>query len=551
MTLALAGLAARAAVTLARVLRPGARRAVHAPRGTQGPSHQRSRALVLVSVVALMGVLGACGESADARRERWQQVLSQWEERHDPASYAAWRALDAQSPEGAEAHRRLRESDRRYREGIRLVERGAPEAREAFREAVATAPMDPRLYLPLARAFRGQAELQPDNPHLFIRAAEYYRKFLALCPEDTGVAEARRELEELDPSATRLLETGPDQDTERGEGGAQLGLATALTLASIALAVSTLVLVLRRRVRTRSLGELAQQRPELHPAIAYLVATIRHELLKHRIGAVASGVRALTSGQGETARRDAQRRFVAERLFGGEPLLLAWQSHLAAFERALGPELELRARDKAFHDADKAMRAIARLEPRIRRGEEAAFVALARHEEPLRALDAHLARLVAGLVRTRLDAALVREVLDAVRGEIAAGEVKLDGIAIDAPDPAPYVEVFRVDLVLVLKNVVRNALLAVGRGAPPRRVGIEVQLDLLPTGEEHVLLRVLDSSAEVLTTEAIAERRVDRGLGLVTAALTRYDGAILVEEASAPYRKAICIRFFRAFDREA
>ena len=113
------------------------------------------------------------------------------------------------------------------------------------------------------------------------------------------------------------------------------------------------------------------------------------------------------------------------------------------------------------------------------------------------------------------------------------------------------VEVFRVDLVLVLKNVVRNAVLAVGRSEPPRRIGVEIQVDLLPTGEENVVLRVLDSSPEVLTTEEILERRVDRGLGLVTAALTRYDGAILVEEAAAPYRKAICIRFFRAFDREA
>jgi C4-dicarboxylate-specific signal transduction histidine kinase len=125
--------------------------------------------------------------------------------------------------------------------------------------------------------------------------------------------------------------------------------------------------------------------------------------------------------------------------------------------------------------------------------------------------------------------------------------VKLDGVALDAPDPGPFVEVFRVDLVLVLKNVLRNAVLAVGRAEAPRRVAIEVRVELLPTGEENVALRVLDSSPEVLTTEAIAERRVDRGLGLVTAALTRYDGAILVEDASPPYRKAVCVRFFRAF----
>lgn len=515
-------------------------------------SHAALRALVS-SLTLTLALVAACGESDADRSARWQAALAHWERSHDPSSYAEWDALAEDTAEGAEAHRRLRESDRHYRRGIALVETGDPEAREAFREAVSIAPMDPRLYLPLARAFRGQAELQPDNPHLFIRAAEYYRKFLALAPDDPRVPDARRELDELDPTATQFLEPTTQPVSAAGDDArAELGVASALTIASILLALAALFLLARRRGPTRSLAELAALRPELHPAIAYLVATIRHELLKHRIGAVSSGVRSLVSATGPLdERREAQRAFVAERLYGGEPLLLAWESHVGAFERALGPELDMRRRDPAFRAADRAMRAIAKLEPRVRRGDAPALAALARHEESLRGLDASLARLVAGLVRTRLDAALVREVLDAVRGEIAAGEVKLDGVAIDVPDPAPFVEVFRVDLVLVLKNVVRNAVLAVGRGEAPRRIGVEVQVELLPTGEENVALRVLDSSPEVLTTEAIAERRVDRGLGLVTAALTRYDGAILVEEASPPYRKAICIRFFRAFDREA
>ncbi|GAB4213763.1 MAG: hypothetical protein OHK0013_37910 [Sandaracinaceae bacterium] len=504
--------------------------------------------VIFLGLVALAG----CGESDDARRARWAEALARWEERHDPSSYREWQALEAETPEGAEARRRLREADRHYRDGIARVEAGDPGAREAFREAVSIGPMDPRLYFALARAFRGQAELHPDNPHLFIRAAEYYRKFIALAPDDPRVPEARRELEELDPSSAQLLEPGETLPTPRDddEVRAQLGMATALTTASLALALLALLLLVRRRGPTRSLADLARERPELHPAIAYLVATLRHELLKHRIGAVSSGVRFLASG-GPSGPASEPRRlaFVVERLYGGEPLLNAWESHLDAFERALGPELEVRSRDPLFRQADRAVRAIVRLEPRVRRGDPRALVALAAQHEHLRALDASLAGLVGGLVRTRLDAALVREVIEAVRSEHAAGEVQLDGVAIEAPDPGPFVEVFRVDLVLVLKNVVRNAVLAVGRSEPPRRVGVEVAVDLLPTGEENVVLRVLDSSPEVLTTEAIHERRVDRGLGLVTAALTRYDGAILVEEAQPPYRKAICIRFFRAFDR--
>ena len=500
-------------------------------------------ALTLVFACACAG----CDEGDDARRARWEQALVRWETSHEPSSYAEWSTLPAESPEALEAQRRLREAERHYRAGIRLVESGDPGAREEFEEAVRTGPMNPALYLPLARAFRGQAELQPDNPHLFIRAAEYYRKFIALAPRDPSVADARLELEELDPTSTQFLEptsTEPRDATDR-ESAVRLQWASSLTLASLTLALLTLFLVARSRKRSSSLSELTRERPELHPAIAYLVATLRHELLKHRIGAVASSLQ----GEQTAELASKQRAFIAERLFTGEPLLRAWENHLASFERGLGNDLDLRRGDPAFRLADRAMRRIASLETRARRGDSDALLKIAAELSHLRALDRSLAQLVAGLVRTRLDATLARAVFDEVRTEHAAGEVKLDGVAIDAPDPAPFVEVFRVDLVLILKNVIRNALVAVGQSEAPRRIAIEVQVDLLPTGEENVVLRVLDSSPDVLTTESIHERRVDRGLGLVTAALTRYDGAILVEEAAAPYRKAVCIRFFRAFDR--
>ena len=47
---------------------------------------------------------------------------------------------------------------------------------------------------------------------------------------------------------------------------------------------------------------------------------------------------------------------------------------------------------------------------------------------------------------------------------------------------------------------------------------------LEPTGEETVLVRVRDSSPAEFTTEDIYDRRMDRGLGVVTAALGRYEG---------------------------
>ena len=109
---------------------------------------------------------------------------------------------------------------------------------------------------------------------------------------------------------------------------------------------------------------------------------------------------------------------------------------------------------------------------------------------------------------------------------------------------------FRADLKLVLKNIVRNAILAVDRAPPPRRVRVVVTTELEPTGEEMVLVRVFDTSPERLDLEELRGRGVDRGLGLVMAALARYHGALDVEDGEGAYTKAVVIRFFRAFDED-
>lgn len=506
--------------------------------------------LIALAALAVSGCEGAGWQDAGASARAWSEAQARWSEHRDPLAWRAWMALDPESSEGREARRLLAEADPLYREGIARVEAGDPDARRSFGSAVLLAPMDPRLYLPLARAFRAQADLYPDNPHLFIRAAVYYRKFLLLVPDDPQAPEARHELEQLDPGSAEWLETlGPDAESvhvSADEGS----VAPWLAIASLVLALVALVLLLvRPGRRMRSLEELADARPELHPAIAYLVSGLRHELLKHRIGAVASAVEALAEGRASMP----QRAFVTGRLFGGEPLRDAWEGHLCAFERALGAELDLRRRDREFVRADRAIATIARLEARLSRGEPRAIAALRTAHEELRALDRRLASLVARLVRTRVDAALLREVVDEVRKEYVPSRVTLDALAIEAPDPAPAIEVFRVDLVLVLKNVVRNAILAVGRSEAPRRVKLDVTMELEPTGEENVVIRVRDTSPDAITTEAIYERRVGSGLGLVTAALSRYDGAIVVEplgeRSSEPgWAKAIALRFFRAFE---
>ncbi len=82
----------------------------------------------------------------------------------------------------------------------------------------------------------------------------------------------------------------------------------------------------------------------------------------------------------------------------------------------------------------------------------------------------------------------------------------------------------------------------------PRHVCLDAVLELEPTGEETVRIRVHDSSSKELDPEVLFDRRVDRGLGLVAAAVHRYGGTIDVEGAEEPYEKRVVIAFFRTFD---
>ena len=484
----------------------------------------------------------------------WQLALDLWG-RRDVRAYAAWRAVDPASPEGREAERRLDEADTIYRSVINRLRSGEADAEAslaALPGALALAPIDPRLYLPLARALRDH---QPPD---LVRAAKYYLRFLASGPDSAEAEAAVREVRALDLSASPETATSvratvrafdaarnsrtPALAAERSEGVPPAALVASGIAAGLALAALGALLGALLRPRGSSLARASEASPELHPAITYLVGCLRHELLKHRIGAASDALAALVRGEATPQ----QRAFLHGRLFGGEPLLAAWEGHLRAFERALGPRVDLRRRDRAFRDAARAIAAIQRLEGPLARDPAAAIPHLARAHAKLRAFDRELARLAARLVRTPVDETLLREVIDEVQSEYSAGMVVLDEVRVRAPTEPVDVEVFRVDLVLVLKNLVRNAILAVGRDPAPRRLSVDVSVDVEPTGEEMVRIHVRDTSPETITADAIRERRADRGLGLVSAALARYDAAISVEPGDAEFAKAVTLRFFRA-----
>ena len=125
--------------------------------------------------------------------------------------------------------------------------------------------------------------------------------------------------------------------------------------------------------------------------------------------------------------------------------------------------------------------------------------------------------------------------------------VPLSAVEVEVPEAAA-VEVFRIDLILVLKNIFRNAVLATGRGAEPGRVRLSLRVELELTGEETVHLSVSDSSEEPLTLEMIRDREFGRGLGLVTAAVDRYGGAISIEDGPSGFKKSVVVSFPCAYD---
>lgn len=508
------------------------------------------RRLVFVLALALSSSgTTACGTSS---RDAWDEARAIYDlnGNDNDRAWRAFRAIDPSTDSGREARRQLAEADRFYRQAIEEVEEGSPDARVTMGQGIVLGPIDPHLYLPLARAFRHRAELDPDTPALFIRAVEYYQRYLALLPNAPEAEAARAELDAFAPEegfgtdplgGPTVVPAGPE------ESPLELTVASILAGSAFVLAVLAMILLAMRRDKSGlTLAELAKKRPDLHPAIAYSIGSLRHELLKHRIGAVASGVAELASGR---ASMPAQ-QFVTSRLYGGEPLAEAWEGHLRAFERVLGPELDLRRRDVAFRRAGAAIATLVRLEPLLQKNDERAISELRAAHRELRAFDGALARALEVLARTRVDEVLLRDVVGAVRREVAAGRVALDGIALEAPVPGPLVEVFRADLMLVLKNVVRNAILAVEHEGPPRRVRVEVKSEIEDTGEEQVLVRVLDTAPARPDLDAVKARGMDRGLGLVTAALQRYHGALSVEDAESPYEKAVVVRFFRAFESE-
>jgi hypothetical protein len=473
-------------------------------------------AVGLAVALASAAAVGGCARDGD---RAWRHAAELWQ-RRDPAAFAAWRALDPATPDGARARARLTEADGEYRRGIALLSEGDAGARALLESAAERAPLDPTLYLALARAChrRGLDE----------RAAAMYGKFLAQAPPGADAEAARHELGSLSD------DIGASFEPPRAVPSAWPWWPLSPLLALLGAGGWLLA---RSRGRRTSLAQLASDHPELQPAIAFLVGCLRHELLKHRILAVGDAVR--TVAEGKLA--DSERGFLLRRLFGGEPLAVAWAGHLGAFMRALGPRFDLLRRDPAFGEASRAINVIAAAEGALSRGDAEAARSVLAAQQRLVSFDAALGQLTARLQHTVVDGGFLSALADDVRRELGSARVEID---VSAPARAIAVESYRFDLALVIRNVLRNAVAAAANGPAPARVAVDLEVALEPTGDEVVRLRVRDTNPAPLPPPA--ELIEARGLALIRAALQRCDGSLSVEPGSDGFAKCVVVRLFCA-----
>jgi signal transduction histidine kinase len=181
-------------------------------------------------------------------------------------------------------------------------------------------------------------------------------------------------------------------------------------------------------------------------------------------------------------------------------------------------------------------------------GKHGATRLVARARAQLERLDRELGLLVGGLAVCPVDEALLRDALQLTRSEWASGKVELDEVLIGPVPQGVSVDVYRTDLRIVLKNILRNAIAALGESPRPRRLAVDVLVELEPTGEEVVRIRVRDSSTGTIELGEVAAEPpgVEHGLGIVRTALERYDGSLEIADGGDGYSKAVIVRLFRS-----
>jgi tetratricopeptide (TPR) repeat protein len=316
---------------------------------------------------------------------------------------------------------------------------------------------------------------------------------------------------------------------------------------------------LYRHYRGSSLGQLLEREPKSFPEVARILSLIRHEILKHNTAFLSDVSRALELDEPDA---DVRAAVLARRMFGepdgrrGEPAgiygrFLGYVEQLEQVARAHRVTLNLYRKDPIFRPMIKAFEELAARASRLRRPdalrqgrklELAKVIARAGDVLGRRAFE-QLSGLIRELCVVDIDTKLVTEIYAQVVGEKQFAGRPLAPLELSGKGTS--VRIFRTDFEDILANVLRNSLRSsLQYATPPVGLGIElaVEVDEI-TGLSTLAIRVKDRSPEQLSNEMLRGRYVERGMGITVDLLSRYDGAIAVEQESG-WNKAVVLRLF-------
>jgi signal transduction histidine kinase len=455
----------------------------------------------------------------------------------DRCAFLDFAAIPEQTPEREAAEALLNTAEEEFQKALQLFSEALAddaagrkaraqakleEVPVAFAQGLMLAPMRPHLLLRI-----GDAYLSAEN---YERAAYFYRRYALFTQENKQELEAFCQEEQAPSLTEELVTTLNDEETTWWP----FYLGGVFSVVALGLAL----VYLRDRRKGITLEEFSKKVPEAGPEIAREISCIRHELIKHRLGLAPALVKA-----DET---EGVREFVLARL-GGD-LEGDFARHLESLQRIASGRLEDPDEDPMLRPLARAVRRASKTSRMLSNAGDAKKAK--RELETVRAdlllADHALARLVSALGQTTLDASFLRDAVAGVRQEPRVQNLPLDAINYAEITPAPQVSIPRVDLSIVVKNLVRNALIALGSSNEKKLLSLEVSLELEPTGEESVLLKIKDSARKM--PGSIDHAPAGRGLWIVQKTLQRYDGAISIEAEpeGSTYYKAIVVRLFRA-----
>ena len=307
--------------------------------------------------------------------------------------------------------------------------------------------------------------------------------------------------------------------------------------------------------------------PEAGPEVQRVLASIRHEVLKHNTLMLAGLLDALHNGQGagDKARHLTRALFGAHGTEGAAAKLAAYADNLRQLGRAHGVRLNLERKDPAMSALLAGFSLLRREASRLQSVEQ---LSLSRRQRLSRSLAeavallneegyGELQALLSEIRRFVVDAELIEQVFDEVRAEPALASAPIAPLELSDDNALPCAlqlphQAFAEVLTNLFRNAIQASLDAVPNSAQMVEVGLRVVRDIDPiTGIERVVFRVRDRARGELTTSQLRGQPAERGLGLSAELVSRYEGFLEVEPQEPGWNKAVVVAFPSAEPEEA